>query len=177
MSDAVPAKISVQLSQALSVIERHLGPTLLAVHLYGSAANGSLKPYSDIDLLVTVTARLDETTRRALLNELLEVSFRGGTTDGKIGLSIYRQGGTERVQLSFPCPPGQARFYREAVSKTRGSDAEARYLDAISNDLAPSRESVLLDLAVNYDAHLRLDEDAAPAITLIVDLPLEGMVS
>jgi len=81
------------------------------------------------------------------LNELLEVSFRGGTTDGKIGLSIYRQGGTERVQLSFPCPPGQARFYREAVSKTRESDAQARYLDAISNDLAPSRESVLLDLA------------------------------
>jgi len=111
------------------------------------------------------------------LNELLEVSFRGGTTDGKIGLSIYRQGDTERVQLSFPCPPGQARFYREAVSKTLGSDAEARYLDAISNDLAPSRESVLLDLAVNYDAHLRLDEDAASAITLIVDLPLEGMVS
>lgn len=111
------------------------------------------------------------------LNELLEVSFRGGTVDGKIGLSIYRHGAAERVQLTFPCPPGQARFYSEAVSKTRGSDAQARYLDAIANDLAPSRESVLLDLAVNYDARLHLDESTAPTITLIVDLPLEGMVS
>ncbi|WP_428838846.1 nucleotidyltransferase domain-containing protein, partial [Klebsiella pneumoniae] len=41
--------------------------TLLAVHLYGSAVDGGLKPHSDIDLLVTVTVRLDETTRRALI--------------------------------------------------------------------------------------------------------------
>ena len=32
------------------------------------------KPHSDIDLLVTVTVRLDETTRRALINDLLETS-------------------------------------------------------------------------------------------------------
>jgi streptomycin 3"-adenylyltransferase len=74
MRDAVIAEISTQLLEVLSVIERHLEPTLLAVHLYGSAVNGGLKPYSDIDLLVTVTVRLNETTRRALLNDLLEVS-------------------------------------------------------------------------------------------------------
>ena len=68
------AEISTQLLEVLSVIERHLEPTLLAVHLYGSAVNGGLKPYSDIDLLVTVTVRFNETTRRALLNDLLEVS-------------------------------------------------------------------------------------------------------
>ena len=66
MSNAVPAEISVQLSQALNVIEHHLGSTLLAVHLYGSALDGGLKPCSDIDLLVTVTAQLDETVRQAL---------------------------------------------------------------------------------------------------------------
>lgn len=88
MSDAVPAKISVQLSQALSVIERHLGSTLLAAHLYGSAANGGLKPYSDIDLLVTVTARLDETTRRALLNELLEVSAFPGKSEALRAMEV-----------------------------------------------------------------------------------------
>ncbi|MDJ8475933.1 nucleotidyltransferase domain-containing protein, partial [Klebsiella pneumoniae] len=65
MSNAVPAEISVQLSQALNVIEHHLGSTLLAVHLYGSALDGGLKPCSDIDLLVTVTAQLDETVRQA----------------------------------------------------------------------------------------------------------------
>ena len=37
--------------------------------------DGGLKPHSDIDLLVTVTVRLDETTRRALINDLLQ-SFR-----------------------------------------------------------------------------------------------------
>lgn len=50
-------EISNQLSEVLSVIERHLESTLLAVHLYGSAVDGGLKPYSDIDLLVTVAVR------------------------------------------------------------------------------------------------------------------------
>ena len=78
MSDTVPAEISAQLSQALDVIERHLESTLLAVHLYGSALDGGLKPHSDIDLLVTVAARLDEAVRRALLVDLLEVSAPPG---------------------------------------------------------------------------------------------------
>lgn len=51
-------EISNQLSEVLSVIERHLESTLLAVHLYGSAVDGGLKPYSDIDLLVTVAVKL-----------------------------------------------------------------------------------------------------------------------
>ena len=56
-------EVSTQLSGVVGVIERSQ-PTLLAVHLYGSAVDGGLKPHSDIDLLVTVTVRLDETTRR-----------------------------------------------------------------------------------------------------------------
>ena len=64
--EAVIAEVSTQLSEVVGVIERHLEPTLLAVHLYGSAVDGGLKPHSDIDLLVTVTVRLDETTRREL---------------------------------------------------------------------------------------------------------------
>jgi streptomycin 3"-adenylyltransferase len=78
MRNTVPAEISVQLSQALNVIEHHLGSTLLAMHLYGSALDGGLKPYSDIDLLVTVTARLDESVRQALFVDLLGVSVFPG---------------------------------------------------------------------------------------------------
>ncbi len=74
MREVVIAEVSTQLSEVVGVIERHLEPTLLAVHLYGSAVDGGLKPHSDIDLLVTVTVRLDETTRRALINDLLETS-------------------------------------------------------------------------------------------------------
>ena len=70
MREAVIAEVSTQLSEVVGVIKRHLEPTLLAVHLYGSAVDGGLKPHSDIDLLVTVTVRLDETTRRALINDL-----------------------------------------------------------------------------------------------------------
>ncbi|WP_241219837.1 aminoglycoside adenylyltransferase family protein, partial [Escherichia coli] len=81
MRVAVTIEISNQLSEVLSVIERHLESTLLAVHLYGSAVDGGLKPYSDIDLLVTVTVRLDETTRRALINDLLETSASPGESE------------------------------------------------------------------------------------------------
>ncbi len=58
MREVVIAEVSTQLSEVVGVIERHLEPTLLAVHLYGSAVDGGLKPHSDIDLLVTVTVRL-----------------------------------------------------------------------------------------------------------------------
>ena len=81
MREAVIAEVSTQLSEVVGVIERHLEPTLLAVHLYGSAVDGGLKPHSDIDLLVTVTVRLDETTRRALINDLLETSASPGERD------------------------------------------------------------------------------------------------
>lgn len=81
MSDAVPAEISVQISQVLEVIEHHLESTLLAVHLFGSALDGGLKPYSDIDLLVTVAAKIDGTTRRALSCDLLDVSAFPGESE------------------------------------------------------------------------------------------------
>ena len=34
------AEVSTPLSEVVGVIERHLEPTLLAVHLYGSAVDG-----------------------------------------------------------------------------------------------------------------------------------------
>ena len=78
MREAVIAEVSTQLS-VVGVIERHLEPTLLCTATFGgSAVDGGLKPHSDIDLLVTVTVRLDETTRRALINDLLETSASPG---------------------------------------------------------------------------------------------------
>lgn len=78
MSDLVPIEISKQVSQAFDVIERHLASTLQAVHLFGSAVDGGLKPYSDIDLLITVDARPDEVIRQALLLDFLKVSASPG---------------------------------------------------------------------------------------------------
>lgn len=74
LNDMVPAEALAQLSKARDVIERHLKPTLLGMHLYGSAVTGGLKPESDIDLLVTVAERLDDAVRQALFLDLLDVS-------------------------------------------------------------------------------------------------------
>ena len=51
MREAVIAEVSNNPSEVVGVITSK--PTL-AVHLYGSAVDGGLKPHSDIDLLVTV---------------------------------------------------------------------------------------------------------------------------
>jgi streptomycin 3"-adenylyltransferase len=88
MNCAVPTEIEAQLGQALPIIVRHLEPALSAVHLYGSALDGGLKPYSDIDLLVLVTAPLQEAVRRSLCNELLEVSAPPGQSDALRALEV-----------------------------------------------------------------------------------------
>lgn len=88
MTHSVPAEISAQLAQALDVIERHLASTLLAVHLYGSALDGGLKPYSDIDLLVTVATTPDETTRQALMLDLLKISVPPGQSKDLRALEV-----------------------------------------------------------------------------------------
>ncbi len=75
MTDTLPpSEIAPQLSLARAVLERHLAGTLQALHLFGSAVDGGLKPGSDIDLLVTVTMPPSEPVRRALMTELLSVS-------------------------------------------------------------------------------------------------------
>lgn len=88
MENAVPADISAQVLQAYEVIERHLKSTLLAVHLYGSALDGGLRPSSDIDLMVAVSARLDETVRQALSIELLEASASPGQGEALRALEV-----------------------------------------------------------------------------------------
>lgn len=65
---------NAQIRQACVLLERHLGEALLAIHLFGSAVVGGLKPSSDLDLLVTVRAPLTEPARQALMTELLLVS-------------------------------------------------------------------------------------------------------
>lgn len=81
MSDSIPIEILAQLAQARDVIEQHLASTLLAVHLFGSALDGGLKPYSDIDLLVTLATRPDEASRQALMIDLLSVSSPPGRSE------------------------------------------------------------------------------------------------
>ena len=66
MGEFFPAQVFKQLSHARAVIERHLAATLDTIHLFGSAIDGGLKPDSDIDLLVTVSAAPNDSLRQAL---------------------------------------------------------------------------------------------------------------
>ncbi|RAZ93070.1 ubiquinone biosynthesis methyltransferase UbiE [Mesorhizobium hawassense] len=108
-------------------------------------------------------------------NELLEVAFRTRHAEGELACRVSRQGATDRIELTIPCVPEERQFYQEAVAQVAGFEARERYLNSVSGDLAPSREVVLLELAVDYNATLRVEEAEGDAIKLVVDLPLEGL--
>ena len=69
--DSVPSEIREQVSRACEMIAWHLPSSLRAIHLYGSALDGGLKPFSDIDLLVTVAASPAEGVRHASVVDLI----------------------------------------------------------------------------------------------------------
>lgn len=70
----VPEEIQEQTARAVDLIRTHFDSTLLAVHLYGSAVAGGLKPQSDVDLLVTVNEPPTESVRRTFMRDLLSIS-------------------------------------------------------------------------------------------------------
>ncbi len=109
------------------------------------------------------------------LNELLEIAFRTHHPSGELSCRVSRQGATDRIELSFPCVPEERQFYQEAMSQIARSEARERYLNAVSGDLAPSREVVLLELAIDYNATLWLEDGDADTIMLVMDLPLEDL--
>lgn len=80
--------IQAQLADAYAVLEQQLGTTLQAIHLFSSAVDGGLKPRSDIDLMVTIAAPMDEATRRALMAALLTVSAPPGRDPSRRVLEV-----------------------------------------------------------------------------------------
>ncbi len=88
MNPSAPSEITAQLSGACAVLERHLGETLLAIHLFGSAIDGGLRPNSDIDLLVTVSAPVPDPVRRSLMLDLLPVSAWPGSDPARRALEV-----------------------------------------------------------------------------------------
>ncbi|MFC7287569.1 AadA family aminoglycoside 3''-O-nucleotidyltransferase [Herminiimonas glaciei] len=88
MTNTIPGEIAAQLASAHTILARHLGDTLQAIHLFGSSVDGGLKAQSDIDLLVTVSRAPDEAVRRALMMELLSISAWPGTDDSLRALEV-----------------------------------------------------------------------------------------
>lgn len=96
------ADIADQLARARAVIERHFGATLRAIHLFGSALDGGLRPLSDIDLLATVSAAPAEPLRRALMLDLLGVSAPPGSDPGLRALEVTVVAQDEVVPWRYP---------------------------------------------------------------------------
>lgn len=59
MTHNIPDAIRRQVDAASALIRQIFEGNLVAIHLYGSAVEGGLKPQSDIDLLVTIRQPLD----------------------------------------------------------------------------------------------------------------------
>lgn len=76
----LPAEAASQLSAVCDVLRSRLADQLLAVHLYGSAVDGGLKPSSDLDLMVSVAQPLTEGRRNELMHELLHHSAAPGSS-------------------------------------------------------------------------------------------------
>jgi len=98
----VPVDISEQTLLACAVIARHSGGTLIGIHLFGSAVDGGLKPCSDIDLLVIVRTRLEESARRALMRDLLTVSVPPGSGGPWRSLEVTVVARDEVVPWRYP---------------------------------------------------------------------------
>ncbi|WP_419204711.1 AadA family aminoglycoside 3''-O-nucleotidyltransferase [Bordetella trematum] len=87
MTTESPDSIADQLFETRSVLEMHL-EAIRAIHLFGSAVDGGLKPFSDIDLLVTVDAPLNKSTQTALMADLMNVSAFPGTDVKRRALEV-----------------------------------------------------------------------------------------
>lgn len=111
------------------------------------------------------------------LNELLEMSFRAEAQRGELICGFYRHQQIERIELSFPCPSQQRRFYSDLVDGLKDSKTLATYVDIIADETAPIEQAVLMGLTVNYDAEIELRASSADALTFVVDLPLERLLN
>ena len=67
-----------QIEAAMAVARRHLGDTLAAAWLYGSATQGGLRRWSDVDLLLLASERPPEPVRHRLMAGLLPLSGAPG---------------------------------------------------------------------------------------------------
>lgn len=101
-SGRIPADVSAQLVAVCELIERHLGPVLQAIYLYGSAVEGGLKRYSDLDLLVVLTAQPEQTVRCAFMRDLLGVSAPPGRSDALRALEVTAVVRREVVPWRYP---------------------------------------------------------------------------
>ncbi|PJX27804.1 adenylyltransferase [Advenella sp. S44] len=68
--------VPAEANKALSIVQKRLARSLVAVYLHGSAVAGELRPRSDVDLLVVIDQPMTSEVRRRLVSEFMEMSGR-----------------------------------------------------------------------------------------------------
>lgn len=106
------------------------------------------------------------------LNELLEIVFRTRDIGGTFECKILRQQDIDRIELNFTCRDDERRFFQQAIVRAQSDDGEAYYMSALSNEPGPTRETLLLELAISYNAAITMYERGEDILTVVVDLPL-----
>lgn len=88
MPPPLPAELTPQLTAATAVLEQHLANSLESIHVFGSAVEGGLKRFSDLDLMVMVGEPLAPAVRLPLMQGLLAVSAWPGTHATRRALEV-----------------------------------------------------------------------------------------
>ena len=68
-----------QIDETVQLLKKELGPNLLSVILYGSAAENGLKRYSDVDLLIIIKSGLSFQNKMNLVSGLMNISVPIGS--------------------------------------------------------------------------------------------------
>ncbi len=88
MPVSLPVDLTPQLTAATTVLEQHLTNWIETIHVFGSAVEGGLKRFSDLDLMVTVSEPLPPAVRLSLMQGLLAVSAWPGTHATRRALEV-----------------------------------------------------------------------------------------
>jgi len=81
--------VPAEAKQALSIVQKELADSLVAVYLHGSAVSGELRPRSDVDVLAIIDEPITSEVRRRLTSKFMSVSGRYPfDTDGRRPLEV-----------------------------------------------------------------------------------------
>jgi hypothetical protein len=80
---------------------------------------------------------------------------------------------TDRIELTIPCKTEHAQFYFDAVRRLSHPDVAEQYHSALFAEGVLNPDIGLFELAVDYDASVRLEAINENTVRLTVDLVLE----
>lgn len=156
------SQISPQLGQVTEVLNRILGENLLAIHLYGSAVDGGLKPQSDLDLLVTVSQPLSESQRAQLMSSLPGLSAPPGESERYRALEVTVVRLADVVPWRFP--PRREMQFGEWL---RDEIAAGRY--------EPAQEDIDLTILLTKARNRSIALQGEPAGQLFDEIPIADL--